>query len=386
MRRLPALASLLVIALFLPATASAQTVGSVTLDASASRVTIGESVELSGRISPPSGGQTVQVVDSSEAVVGAAATDEAGRFALDVEPEGTRTYRAAWGTVTSTGVRVQVRALVAVKMSAVRLFGAVMIRGTVDPARAGARVDVALVQGGRVVEERRVAMGASGGFRASFHASLPGTYRAKASFSDADLARDTATTGPRSTPMPTLRVGSQGPSVRLLEQRLVELHYRLTGATDGRFDVRTADAVVAFHKVQGMSRTFTVDAATWRALADPRIPRPAQAWRGLHVEVDQTRQVLYTVEDGEITNILHVSSGKPSTPTRDGIFAVTRKIAGFSPNHLYYPSYFDGERALHGWTDVPTYAASHGCVRIPYWNAIWVYGLAGVGTRVVVYH
>ena len=53
---------------------------------------------------------------------------------------------------------------------------------------------------------------------------------------------------------------------------------------------------------------------------------------------------------------------------------------------LRYPSYRDGLRALHGWTDVPTYAASHGCVRIPYWNAIWVYGLADIGTRVAVYH
>jgi lipoprotein-anchoring transpeptidase ErfK/SrfK len=102
--------------------------------------------------------------------------------------------------------------------------------------------------------------------------------------------------------------------------------------------------------------------------------------------VDQTRQVLYTVQGGEITNILHVSTGKPSTPTRDGAFQIARKIAGFSPNHLYYPSFFDGDRALHGWTDVPTYAASHGCVRLPYWNAIWVYDLADYGTPVIVYH
>jgi lipoprotein-anchoring transpeptidase ErfK/SrfK len=96
--------------------------------------------------------------------------------------------------------------------------------------------------------------------------------------------------------------------------------------------------------------------------------------------------VLYTVQDGDITNILHISSGKPSTPTRDGSFHVTRKIAGYSPNHLYYPSYFDGYRALHGWTDVPTYAASHGCVRMPYWNAKFIFGLARIGTPVIVYH
>jgi len=72
--------------------------------------------------------------------------------------------------------------------------------------------------------------------------------------------------------------------------------------------------------------------------------------------------------------------------TRDGSYRVFRKLAGYSPNRLWYPSYFDGLRALHGWTEVPTYAASHGCVRIPYWNAQWVYGLADYGTRVVIYH
>jgi hypothetical protein len=70
----------------------------------------------------------------------------------------------------------------------------------------------------------------------------------------------------------------------------------------------------------------------------------------------------------------------PSGLTRDGAFRVSAKTAGFSPNRLYYPSYFDQYRALHGWTEVPTYAASHGCVRIPYWNAQWVYGLADHGT------
>ena len=130
---------------------------------------------------------------------------------------------------------------------------------------------------------------------------------------------------------------------------------------DGRYDSRTADAVVAFHKVQRMDRSFTVNEATWRRLADPIKPHARNDWSGFHFEVDQTKQVLYTVEDGDVTNVLHVSTGAGGT-TRDGV-PRRGKTAGFSPNHLYYPSYFDGYRALHGWTEVPTYAASHGCVR-----------------------
>jgi lipoprotein-anchoring transpeptidase ErfK/SrfK len=165
----------------------------------------------------------------------------------------------------------------------------------------------------------------------------------------------------------------------------VELHYHLRGVDDV-FDVRTADAVMAFRKVQRMPRVQTVDAAVWRALARPRIFVPRDRGDGFHIEVDQTRQVLATVRDGRVAAIFHVSTGKASTPTRDGTFHVFSKLAGFSPKRLYYPSFFDGERAIHGWPEVPTYPASHGCVRVPYWIAIWIYGQADYGTPVIVYH
>jgi hypothetical protein len=327
----------------------------------------------------------VTIVDEDGAEVGTATTGGGGAFSVTVRPDGTRTYRATTGSATSPEVTVEVRADVRVRMTPARLFDQVVVRGRVDPARPGERVDVSLVRGGRVVQERSVAVADGGAFRATFRVPSPGAYRARAAFSAPDLVRDAAATAADATPLPPLRSGSHGVYVALLEARLVELHYRLAGATDGRFDFRTADAVVAFHKVQGMPRSFAVTAATWRALADPRVPRPRHDWRGFHFEVDQTRQVLYTVEDGVVTNVLHVSTGAGGA-TRDGMFRVYRKLAGFSPNRLYYPSYFDGLRALHGWTEVPTYAASHGCVRIPYWNATWVYGLADIGTRVVVYH
>jgi hypothetical protein len=386
-RKVPALLVFLLVPLLTPVGAPAQTApAALTLTASASRVTIGEAVTLSGTITPPAAGQAVRILDAAGDLVGTASTGSAGAFSLEVRPEATSTYRATAGTAESDPVTVEVRAVVTVRMTAVRLFGHVRVRGTVEPARPGEAVDVRLTAGGGVVREHSVAMGSGGGFQTSFRVMDPGTYRARASFASADLAAGAGSTNADATPLPPLRSGSRGVFVRLLEARLDELHYRLVGASDGEYDFRTADAVVAFHKVQGMSRSFSVGPETWRALAEPRTPRPREEWKAFHFEVDQTHQVLYTVEGGEITNILHVSTGKPSTPTRDGQFQIARKIAGFSPNHLYYPSYFDGNRALHGWTEVPTYAASHGCVRIPYWNAIWVYELADVGTRVAVYH
>jgi len=392
-RKTPALPALLVssvlivIALVVPATALAQAqTSSVTLSASAAKITIGQAVTFSGSIDPATAGESVEIRDAADTLVASATTGADGSFSADVTPSGTRAYHAAWAGVTSAEVSVRVRATIDVTMSTARLFDDVVVRGTVDPARPGRRVDVELSLGRKVVDSQRVEMGTAGRFEATFRAMQPGRYRARASFTGADLLTARDVSSPSNTPLPSLSTGSHGVYVRLLEQRLVELHYRLVGTDDGRYDDRTADAVVAFHKVQGMARTFTVEVSTWRALADPRVPQPRYTWRGLHVEVDQTHQVAMIVVDGEITDIFHVSTGKPSTPTHDGLFRVNRKIAGYSGHQLYYPSYFDGNRALHGWPDVPTYPASHGCVRIPYWNAQWVYGLAPIGTRVAVYH
>jgi hypothetical protein len=385
MRKAPALLLALVAAVLLPVPAAAQTTATLTLEASAGTIHFGERVTLSGTSSIALAGTTVEIVDAAGAVVASDAMNADGAFEATISPDATDSYRARLGEATSEAVTVQVRAVLTARMSPVRLFDVVIVRGTVSPARPGQRVKVTLTRGGRAVARRTVSIRADGVYRASFPIDRVGTHRAVASFAAADLLRAKARTEADATPLPTLSAGDRGMFVGLLERRLVELHYRLAGARDRAFDLRTGDAVVAFHKVQGMERVFVVREATWRHLADPRTPRPRRDWNGFHFEVDQTRQVLYTVEDGEITNVLHVSTGAGGA-TRDGSFRVHRKLAGFSPNHLYYPSYFDGLRALHGWTEVPTYAASHGCVRIPYWNAQWVFALADYGTPVVIYH
>jgi hypothetical protein len=379
----PVLSVLLMLAL--SATSAAADPASITLSASASKVVVGDSVTLSGAIAPPAAGQTVEIHDAADAILATSVTDSGGAFSADLAPEATAAYRAVWAGIASDAVTVGVRSSVSIRLAPVRLFDHVTVQGRVQPAVTGADALVTLSVGGDVVATDHARIGAGGGFTAVFAAEVPGTYRARATFSGTDLLPGKAVSAARTTPLPSLHDGSTGVFVELLERRLVALHYRLEGVNRD-YDSRTGDAVVAFRKVQGMNRVFTVDAAVWRALADPVVPRARSRDHGFHIEVDQTRQVLYTVQDGDITNILHISSGKPSTPTRDGSFHVTRKIAGYSPNHLYYPSYFDGYRALHGWTDVPTYAASHGCVRMPYWNAKFIFGLAKIGTPVIVYH
>ena len=358
--------------------------GTVTLTASAKKMAYGEMVTFSGTIDPVAAGETIELRDASETVLATSTTDANGTFTLELAPLASFDAHAVWGAVASDVVHIGVRAVVTERLTGVRLFGAATIRGRVRPAYPGAKADVTLRLGGEVVATRHPTIAADGTYETTIPIGAPGVYRARASFSDADLLTGTALADPSSPPLPSLRAGSDSIFVRLLEQRLVALNYRLAGVNQS-YDFRTGDAVVAFRKVQGMQRVFTVNAAVWRALADPKVPRPRADARAFHFEIDQARQVLYTVEGGEITNILHVSTGKPSTPTHDGSFRVYRKVAALTGGGLYYPSYFDGLRALHGYVEVPTYAASHGCVRIPYWNAKWVYRHAPIRTRVVVY-
>ena len=48
-------------------------------------------------------------------------------------------------------------------------------------------------------------------------------------------------------------------------------------------------------------------------------------------------------------------------------------------------NYFIRGYAIHGYAEVPTYAASHGCLRVPIPDAASIYSWVKIGTRVDVY-
>jgi len=368
-----------------PSTALAREPSSVTLTASTNAVVFGDSVTLTTTVVPTAAGQDVSILDAAGATLASGATDQHGMFDARVTPRANLVAHASSGGVDSPTVAVGVRPIVTVHAGAVRLFDDVKVTGTFHPVRQGMNVTVELQHNGHVIATARAPMDAHGRFHAALRVTQPGGVRARAELDAADLLPGHASAPAGVTPLPDLASGAHGVFVNLLERRLAELHYHLVGIDDV-FDYRTADAVMAFRKVQRLPRTQDVNAAVWHALAEPKLFVPRSRATGFHIEVDQTRQVLATVQDGEVQAIFHVSTGKASTPTRDGTFHVYSKLAGFSPKGLYYPSFFDGERAIHGWTDVPNYPASHGCVRVPYWIATWIFGLDPIGTPVIIYH
>lgn len=195
----------------------------------------------------------------------------------------------------------------------------------------------------------------------------------------------------------TLEVDESGEAVLALQQRLVELGYWL-GEPDGTYGQLTRQAVMAFQKVEGLSRDGVAGPATRQRLAVAGRPAP----RGGHgIEIDLDRQVLFVVQGGQVTWAVNTSTGNGEAYTSSsggqaiattppGQFTIQRQIDGLREaplGTLYRPKYFNGGIAVHGSGSVPARPASHGCARVT--NAamdmLWSSGLAEVGTPVSVY-
>jgi N-acetylmuramoyl-L-alanine amidase len=186
---------------------------------------------------------------------------------------------------------------------------------------------------------------------------------------------------------PVLRSGSRGAAVVTLQRRLVALHYDI-GGVDGIFGPETFHGVVAFQKVNGLTRDGVVGPRTWAALAHPVVPRPRRTFSGISVEVNLTKQVLYLARNDAVIRILDSSTGKSSTPTPVGNFSVQRRIDGWRQSPLgllWRPNYFFRGYAVHGSTSVPAFPASHGCVRVTIaaMNRLW--SVLRIGMPVSVY-
>ncbi|MEX0789880.1 MAG: L,D-transpeptidase family protein, partial [Actinomycetota bacterium] len=195
-----------------------------------------------------------------------------------------------------------------------------------------------------------------------------------------------------------LKVGSKGPEVTALEQRLSDLKY-MVGKVDGSFDANTRHGLIAFQKVEGLSRSGIGDAATMARLATASTPAPKYSAPANHLEVDIPRQTVYVVRGGVVSAILPTSTGSNKNFTHggwtrravtpNGRFTITRKINGMriAPlGELYKPSYFNGGIAFHGSGSIPTSPASHGCVRLPMGFSDWFFSEASPVGQVVFVH
>ncbi|WP_030441386.1 L,D-transpeptidase family protein [Actinoplanes subtropicus] len=239
-------------------------------------------------------------------------------------------------------------------------------------------------------------------------ATLPSTGPEPSASSASSASPTPSATSTTHTPTPTatakpqkLKVGSTGPAVLALQQRLTELGY-WNGTADGNFGGTTQQAVFALQKAAGIGRDGSVGPKTQKALdAGVRPTARSKAGSGYLVEINLTKQLLMFVKDGEVIATLNTSTGSnehyvyqgqtylADTPT--GHFKVGRQIDGVRHGplgDLFRPKYFNGGIAVHGSPSIPPYPASHGCARVSNAaiNWIWSTGKLPLQTKVWVYN
>lgn len=195
-------------------------------------------------------------------------------------------------------------------------------------------------------------------------------------------ASPAAAAGTARDPAP-LRLGDRGAAVAELRQRLATLRYLPPDDAGRSFDRRTWHAVVALQGWSRIARDGIVGPQTRRALARARIPVPWSRRRGIEVHLD--RQVMLLLRDGRVRRAVHVSTGADGrTPV--GRYRIrSRQRRSWSTAFrvwLNLAQYFHRGYAIHQYDDVPSYPASHGCVRVPAEEAGVVWRFGRVGMRV----
>ena len=256
-----------------------------------------------------------------------------------------------------------------------------------QPTCGAGEVSIAIVKGGKTYKRIRMP-------RVSFNASHTATWKVTLKAgqytwvvtatdfagnvqSKKGIARLTVTT----MPLPTMAD---------VQRRLVALHYLPSSAVNGKSDYRTSQAILAFQAWNGLSRDGVAGVATRTQLAKASAPVPRNtSGYGHYVEVYRSRGVALCVDGGTLVRAVHCATGRPGYETTPGTWRVYLKSLRFWSQKysawMPYASFFNGSEGLHGYSDVPAYPASHGCVRLSMPEAPWVYDFAAIGTTVYVY-
>ena len=175
-----------------------------------------------------------------------------------------------------------------------------------------------------------------------------------------------------------------GLAIALLKQGLRQLGYPAGSgpALTGKLE----RSLLAFRKTNSMARTYTLDghiyAMVFAGLGAFKLRYPNE---GKHVEADLSRQVVVLADKGKPVATYPTSSGAPGTPTILGHYHFYLKAPGTNAKGMFMSNYFIRGYAIHGYPTVPTYNASHGCLRVPNADAIEIFRQIDLGESIWVY-
>lgn len=248
-----------------------------------------------------------------------------------------------------------------------RIMSTVPVFGTLRPFAPNQKVTVSFYRNGKRIERKavRVRKGKRGAgvFRARIRIERAGKYAVSARHAPtAALGGDSTVRKSWRVSFPALRPGKCGPAVVGFKRAMRRLGYI---ANKGRcFKGKTARGVLAYRKVNGMSRTMRAGKGlVKRVFAGRGGYRVRHPGAGRHVEAPLDKQVLVFAKGKRVTHVYPISSGTSATPTVTGHYRFHRTEPGYNSHGMYYSWYFYGGYAVHGYESVPDYPASHGCLR-----------------------
>ncbi len=247
------------------------------------------------------------------------------------------------------------------------ILDTVPVKGTVKPYVEGQHVEVTFYVNGKVKVAHNVAVEpgpeGNGTFESSVIVREDGKYAVSAKHvATPALGGDSTVRKSWTVEFPQLTRGECGPVVQAFKAHLAQMGYVSGGGKC--FTARLAREVLAYRKVNDMDRTKKAGAGLVKAVfADKGGYTVKYPDAGEHAEVPLEKQVLVLVKNGKPFAIYPVSTGKPSTPTITGHYKFYRQEPGYNSEGMYYSFYWHNGYAVHGYHEVPNYAASHGCVR-----------------------
>ncbi len=248
-----------------------------------------------------------------------------------------------------------------------QIYDTVPVTGTIAPFAPGQRVEVAFYLDGHRLVSHKVAVnkgkGATGTFSSSVIVREDGKYAVSAHHAaTAALGADGTVRKSWRVSFPSLHPGECGDVVKGFKKAMGKMGYVSGGGSC--FNGRTGREVLAYRKVNGMNRSQKAGAGLVKSVFGGKggyhVKYPSA---GEHAEVPLDKQVLVLSKGDKPFAIYPVSTGKPSTPTITGHYSFYRQEPGYNNEGMYYSFYWHNGYAVHGYHEVPDYAASHGCVR-----------------------
>jgi L,D-transpeptidase catalytic domain len=261
----------------------------------------------------------------------------------------------------------------------------VVVRGRVTPAVPGEVLTLYAVRGDKASKSVRRRVKSGGRFQFRFKVGGPGRVRLVIKHR-ASVLQEAFRTRDRTITVVDWRAGAGERGVKVLLLQRALLAQGFATPVTGYYDDGTARGVLAFRKTNELGRdgyaTGEVYGMLLRGRGAFKLRYPKA---GKHVEFDWSRQVLVLAKGGKPYRTYHTSSGTPATPTVFGTYRFYLKTPGTNAKGMVHSSYFIRGYAIHGYASVPSYPASHGCLRVPIPNALQIFNWVDIGDQIFTY-